>query len=106
MLLQSHAGEVDLLPALPATWRTGRVRGLRARGGWEIDIEWADGRWTRAIVRADPGLGRCVVRAPDAFEVRTEGRVVESRLTSSGSVEFETKRGAVYDLVAVKGTRR
>jgi alpha-L-fucosidase 2 len=106
MLLQSHAGEIDLLPALPATWRTGRVRGLRARGGWEIDIEWADGRWTRAIVRADPGLGRCVVRAPDAFEVRTEGRVVESRLTSSGSVEFETKRGAVYDLVAVKGTRR
>jgi alpha-L-fucosidase 2 len=61
MLLQSHADEVDLLPALPRAWPEGSLSGLRARGGFEVDIDWRRGPLERAVVRSRRG-GSCVVR--------------------------------------------
>jgi len=53
MLVQSHANEIRLLPALPAAWPDGRVRGLRARGGYTVDMEWADGSLRSVTLRSD-----------------------------------------------------
>ncbi len=80
MLLQSHAGDVHLLPALPERWSDGKVTGLRARGGLEVDIEWRDGKLVRAVIKRVAG------RQWAGREVRVRhGDQVESRVVPFGA---------------------
>jgi len=91
LLLQSHEGRLDLLPALPAAWPAGEVRGLCARGGFEIDLVWRDGRLERATVRSRLG-GTCRVRLPADTRV-TEGP--PGMTAAADGVEFATRVGQV-----------
>jgi alpha-L-fucosidase 2 len=71
MLLQSHNGLIRLLPALPDAWSEGRVTGLKARGDFEVDMNWADGKLIEVTVRAPLG-GRCKLRyGKREIELRT-----------------------------------
>ena len=76
MLLQSHAGVIELLPALPEVWSEGDVKGLKARGGVEVDISWKDGKLTKTKIRTTQS-GRYSIKYLDlrkVLDVTEEGQ--------------------------------
>lgn len=81
MLLQSHTGDIQLLPALPSAWPSGSVKGLCARGGFEVTMAWTDGKLTDVLIRSKLG-NRCKLRYQTA------------------TAEFDTKAGRTYRLDA------
>ena len=80
MLLQSHAGYIELLPALPAGWENGRVSGLKARGNFEIDMAWEDGELSDLQVISHSGLPLNLVYGDRRIERETRpGEVIRPR---------------------------
>jgi alpha-L-fucosidase 2 len=78
MLIQSHAGEVVLLPALPASWSEGKVTGLRARGGFTVDIEWKAGKVTSYRITS-PTPREVKVRVNGGVEITTSDELQRNK---------------------------
>ena len=90
MLMQSYDGFIYLLPALPTVWKDGSVKGLVARGGFEIDMDWKDGKLVKAIVRSHQG-GVCKLRSNT--QLRGKGLKFDKK---QGLYTLTTKAGQEY----------
>lgn len=100
MLLQSHLGEIHLLPALPAAWKEGSVNGLKARGNFEVYMNWKNNRLTAAVINSGSG-GMCKVRT--AVPVKIIGIEAKHVPTADGYlISFNTRKGKKYSIVPVK----
>ncbi|HZI24811.1 MAG TPA: glycoside hydrolase family 95 protein, partial [Chryseolinea sp.] len=100
MLLQSHLKELHLLPALPAEWKSGEIKGLKARGGFEVNIAWSDRKITNATIKS---LNGELFAVRTATPIKVSGISAKSIKTDHGyTTTFQTQKGKVYQLESTR----
>lgn len=98
MLMQSHSGEISLLPALPGAWPAGSVTGLRARGGYDVDLEWENGKLKRSVITAKFS-GPCRIRSKEAVKIASQDVAVNADPVGENVVSFVTEAGRSYEIM-------
>lgn len=108
MLLQSHDGFIHLLPALPDAWEKGNVRGLKARGNFEIDMNWKDGLLTTSTIHSLSGK-HCKIRSASPLSVSLNGKIIvqssekkSNQIYNYYEVEFPTEKEKHYTISILK----
>ena len=101
LILQSHEEELSFLPALPESWKDGEVRGLCARGGFEVGLRWTAGRLGQATILSKNG-NICRVRTTEALKVMSERKAVRVSKPEKDVWEFKTAPGKTYTLTYFK----
>lgn len=100
MLLQSYNEELHFLPALPAAWPAGQVRGLRARGGYTVAMEWKNGRLTRAELTGVESRTCTILHGAGRFTVREAGGRPVRGTTDGHRLRFKLRAGRRYIITA------
>jgi alpha-L-fucosidase 2 len=100
MLLQSHMGYIELLPALPDAWEQGYIRGIKARGAFVLDIEWSGGELVKADILSQKG-GVCRIYSSEPFVIKRGRRKVKCKRDGK-VISFKTKAGKSYSVIPVK----
>lgn len=101
MLLQSHLNEVQLLPALPAKWKNGHIKGLIARGGFEVEMFWKEGKLTKVYITSKAG-NVCKLRTNQSISVKdTKATATTANLYNRTQyiTSFQTRAGKTYELL-------
>lgn len=96
MLMQSHGGVIRLLPALPSAWKDGEIKGIKARGNFEIDIAWENGKVKKVYISALSG-GVCTVVGNELLRVAELS--AQEQQVEGNTIVFQTKKGKIYTLV-------
>jgi alpha-L-fucosidase 2 len=98
MIVQSHEGVIDLLPALPSEWSKGHFEGVCVRGGFELDIKWKDKKITSLEIKSKAG-NTCKILADGDFKVMDDKTEITTKKNNDGSIQFETTEGITYQLI-------
>jgi len=98
MILQSHEDEIFLLPAIPKFWENGEVKGLCARGGFEVDVKWAKNHLISALILSRNG-DKCRLRTRHPVDVYNNGVNIKVKRHDKNLIEFETKKDEFYKIV-------
>jgi alpha-L-fucosidase 2 len=97
MLIQSHQGFIDLLPALPKEWHSGEFNGVRVRGGFGLCLKWESGKITKAALHSLAGEV-CRIRVGQPASVFLVDEAIEATTLQDGVLEFSTRAGAMYEI--------
>ena len=100
MLLQSHEGYIDLLPALPSEWAEGHFDGVCARGGFELDFSWKNKALTSLEILSKAGLP-CNLKTDKKIKVFSDGQQIQVKKLKNGIVEFKTTKGKTYTVAGL-----